>query len=436
MAVLISAVDKGSPAHRCGVRPGETLLTIDGNTIRDVLDYRFYMTEKHLTMELQGEDGKVRKVSVTKGEYDELGLEFDTYLMDRQHHCKNKCVFCFIDQLPPGLRDTLYFKDDDSRMSFLFGSYVTLTNVSEEEIQRIIKMHISPINVSVHATNPEVRQKMMLNPQSGPSLRYLPMLVEAGIKVNTQLVICPGLNDGDELRRSLNDLGELAPGVQSIALVPVGLTKHRDGLYPLRPMTAEEAAECIDIAQEFGQRMLKVHGSRIAFASDELFVQAGRPIPDAEYYEDFAQLDNGVGIHALLRQEFESALKLEDGDDRQNEVTIACGVAAQPLLSQLTATALQKFPNLNIRVYGIPNRLFGDTVTVSGLVCGGDIIHEIKDKPLGHKVLIPEVMLRHEKDRFLDDSTVPQLEAALGVPVQVLPVDGFELLDALLGNTN
>ena len=433
MAVLIKSVDEGSPASRAGVHPGETLVSISGNPVQDVLDYRFYMTEPRLELELRGGEGETRFLKIRKGQYDDLGLEFDTYLMDRQHHCKNKCIFCFVDQLPPGLRETLYFKDDDSRMSFLFGSYVTLTNVSEEEIRRIIKMHISPINVSVHTTNPQLRELMMKNPQSGPSLRYLPMLVEAGIKLNTQLVLCPGLNDGEELRRSLRDLGELAPGVQSIALVPVGLTRHREGLYPLRVMTREEAAACLDIAEEFGQEMLRRHGSRIAFASDELFLQAGRPIPGPEYYEDYPQLDNGVGLWALLKDEFHSALALEEGDSLPRRVSIASGAAAQPLMRELADAAAEKFPGLHVQAFAIPNRLFGPTVTVSGLICGGDIAAELRGRDLGEALLLPSVMLRHEKDRFLDDSTIPQLEEALGVPVRVHDVDGFCLLDAMLG---
>ena len=433
MSVLIKSVDKGSPACRAGIQPGETLVSISGNPVRDVLDYRFYMTEPKLELELRDSQGGTRTVRIRKGQYDDLGLEFDTYLMDRQHHCRNKCVFCFVDQLPPGLRDTLYFKDDDSRMSFLFGSYVTLTNVSEEEIRRIIKMHISPINISVHTTNPQLREKMMKNPQSGPSLRYLPMLVEAGIKLNTQLVLCPGLNDGDELRRSLRDLGKLAPGVQSIALVPVGLTRHRQGLYPLRPMTREEAAQCLDIAEEFGQEMLRRHGSRIAFASDELFLQAGRPIPGPEYYEDYPQLDNGVGLWALLKEEFFSALALEEGDSLPRRVSIASGVAAHPLMRELADAASEKFSGLRVDTYAVPNRLFGDTVTVSGLICGGDIAAELRGRDLGEALLLPSVMLRHEKDRFLDDTTLPWLESQLGVPVRVHEVDGGCLLDAMLG---
>lgn len=432
MAIEIKSVDRGSPAAHAGLRAGDNLISLNGNAIRDVLDYRFYMIERQLTVAVE-RAGKPLSFSIKKEEYDELGLEFETYLMDRQHCCANKCVFCFVDQLPKGLRDTLYFKDDDSRMSFLFGSYVTLTNMSEEEIRRIIKMHISPINISVHATNPELRVQMMKNPHSGESLRYLPMLTEAGIRVNAQIVICPGLNDGVELHRSLWDLGELAPNLQSIALVPVGLTGHREGLAPLRHLTRDEARECIRLADEFGEEMLRRHGSRIAFCADELYLIAELPLPAPEYYEDYDQLGNGVGTTALVQEEFTGALTCEEGDTATTHYALATGEAAAPLLRELLETAKEKFPNRAITVYGIPNKLFGGGVNVTGLVTGGDIIAYLRDKPLYDKLLIPDIMLRDEGDRFLDDSTPAEIEAALGVPVQVCPTDGAGLLDALIG---
>lgn len=432
MAIEIKSVDRGSPAAHAGLRAGDSLLSINGNVIRDVLDYRFYMIERKLRVEVE-RGGKPLAFNITKEEYDELGLEFETYLMDRQHCCANKCVFCFVDQLPKGLRDSLYFKDDDSRMSFLFGSYVTLTNMSEEEIRRIIKMHISPINISVHATNPELRVTMMKNPHSGESLRYLPMLTEAGIRVNAQIVICPGLNDGEELHRSLWDLGEYAPNLQSIALVPVGLTGHREGLTPLRHLTREEARECIRLADEFGEEMLRRHGSRIAFCADELYLIAELPLPDYDYYEDFDQLGNGVGTTALVRDDFASALRMEEGDAASAHYCLATGEAAAPLLRELLESAKAKFPGREITVYGIPNLLFGGGVNVTGLVTGSDIIAFLRDKPLYDKLLIPDIMLRDEGDRFLDDTTPAEVEAALRVPVQICATDGGGLLDALLG---
>lgn len=431
MSILITSIEKGSPAGRVGIQPGDRLVSISGNAITDVLDYRFYMIEKKLTVTvLRGEEELT--FAVKKGEYDELGLEFEDYLMDRQHCCANKCVFCFVDQLPRGMRETLYFKDDDSRMSFLFGSYITLTNMHEEDIRRIIKMHISPINISVHATNPELRVKMMKNPRSGEVLEYIPMLTSHHIRVNAQIVICPGLNDGEELRRSLWDLGKYAPELQSIALVPVGLTGHREGLYPLRPLTREEARDCIRLADEFGEEMLRRHGSRIAFCADELYLLAELPLPDYGYYEDFDQLGNGVGTTALVRDEFGSALAAEEGDCSAAHYALATGEAAAPLLRELLATAKEKFPNREITVYGIPNRTFGGAVNVTGLVCGRDIIAYLKDKPTYDKLLIPSVMLRDEQDKFLDDLTIRDIEEALGCTVQCTDMGGDALLDALI----
>ncbi|MEG0852888.1 MAG: DUF512 domain-containing protein [Angelakisella sp.] len=430
MAVTIQSVEKGSPAWKKGITAGEQLVAINGNVITDVLDYRFYMTDTHLTVELL-KDGTPRVVKVQKDEYDDLGLDFETYLMDRQHHCKNKCVFCFVDQLPKGLRETLYFKDDDSRMSFFFGSYVTLTNMTEEEVRRIIKMRISPINISIHTTNPELRVKMLANPNAAGSLRYVSMLTEAGIKVNTQLVLCPGMNDGEEMRSSLYDLEKLYPNLQSIALVPVGLTKHREGLYPLRPMTRDEARANLAIAEQFGSEMLEKHGSRIAFPADELFVIAELPIPEADFYEEFEQLDDGVGIYSLLRKEFLEELEYAEGDELPREVSIACGTAAQPLLRALIDNMKTKYPNVTVQIYGVVNRLFGDTVNVSGLLCGSDLAEGLAGKRLGSKVILPSVMLRHEADRFLDDTTPQWLSEQLGVPVDVRESGGLSLFEAI-----
>lgn len=432
MPVTITGVEPGSPAAKKGLLPGDVLETINGEAVRDVLDYRFYMTDTCLRLALR-RGGSPLAVTIRKGEYDDLGLEFETYLMDRQHTCRNKCLFCFVDQLPKGLRDSLYVKDDDSRMSFLFGSYVTLTNLTEEDIRRIIKMRLSPINVSVHATDPELRVKLLKNPRAADSLRFLPMLTQAGIRVNTQLVLCPGINDGPALERSLWDLEKLRPGLGSIALVPVGLTGHREGLFPLRPYTKEEAREVLAVAERFQGEMLQKHGSRIAYPADEFFLLAQVPIPPAEYYEDFDQLEDGVGLWALLWQEFTDALDREDPRPLPRRVSIATGTAAAPLISSLAALAEEAFSGLSVTVYGIPNRLFGGAVNVAGLLCGGDIAQGLRGRDLGEELLLPAVMLRHERDKFLDDTTVPWLEEQLKVPVRVVENDGGELLDAMTG---
>ena len=432
MAVKIMQVAKHSPADKAGVKADEMLVKINGNPIEDILDYQFYATENKLQIELE-KDGLTRSVQVKKNQYDELGLEFETYLMDKQHHCKNKCIFCFVDQMPPNMRETLYFKDDDARLSFLFGNYITLTNMEQKDIDRIIKMHISPVNVSVHTMNPALRQKMMLNPKAASSLDYLRQLAEAGVKINTQLVLCPGINDGDELRYSLQELGKLYPSVESIAAVPVGLTKYRDGLYPLEPYTKEGAEEVIDIIHSFADDVEKEHGVRLAYPSDEFFLKAERKIPEDEYYGEYNQLENGVGLLALLRQELGYALEDWEDDGVSRRISLATGEDAADFLRQQIARVKEQFPGLDCTVYPIHNDFFGPHITVAGLVTSRDLIAQLKGKDLGEELLIPGVMLRHEQDKFLDDGTIEDVEQALGVPVRTVDNDGSQFLMALLG---
>ncbi|MBO5913324.1 MAG: DUF512 domain-containing protein, partial [Clostridia bacterium] len=334
MAVKILNVEKGSPAAKVGALAGETLVSLNGNEIVDVLDYRFYQNEKTVEMELQAENGDVRTVIVKKGEYDELGLLFETYLMDKQHSCRNNCIFCFIDQLPKGLRESLYFKDDDSRMSFLFGNYITLTNLTEHEIERIIKLHISPVNVSVHTTNPELRVKMMGNRFAGEALDILWRLCEAGIRVNCQLVLCPGWNDGQELERSLSDLVK-HENIGSIACVPVGLTGHRDGLCKLEPFNKQTASDVIDITECYGDKTVEMYGERRVFAADEFYLIAEREMPESDFYGDFLQLENGVGMWAMLKSECEEALDDYNSPEETRNITLVTGESAYPLLSNI-----------------------------------------------------------------------------------------------------
>ena len=434
MAVRIDAVRQDSPAQQAGILPGETLLSMDGHDILDILDYRFYETNARLALAIRDRAGGVRSVSVRKGQYEPLGLEFETYLMDRQHSCRNNCIFCFIDQLPAGMRESLYFKDDDSRLSFLFGNYITLTNLSEHEIDRIIRMRISPINVSVHTTNPELRVRMMGNRFAGETLGTLKRFAQAGIKINSQLVLCPHINDGEELERTLMDLGGLYPSLQSVAAVPVGLTRHRKGLFPLEPYDPESAGAVVDIMGRFGERFLAEHGERLVYAADEFYLRAGRPIPPAEFYGEFAQLENGVGLMASMQQEFFDALRDFEFPDVSRRVTIATGTAARNFIDGLLDEVRRKCNNLTCNVIAVRNDFFGDTINVAGLVTGGDIIRQLRGRELGDVLLIPSVMLRREGDVFLDDVSLEDLSRELRIKVLPVKNDGYELLDAVVGS--
>ncbi len=433
MSVIINGVEKGSPAYKKGLRAGDTLVKINGNEIVDVLDYRFYESESNLELSFINKKGKQKTVKMKKKEDIELGLEFDSYLMDTQHSCRNKCIFCFIDQLPDGLRDTLYFKDDDSRLSFLFGNYITLTNLTEHEISRIIKMHISPVNISVHTTNPELRCKMMNNRFAGDTLGIIKRFDEAGIKMNFQLVLVPGYNDGEELRRSLADLLGYE-NVLCIASVPVGLTKFREGLEPIEPFNKETAAEVIRITEEYAERALKARGEKLVFAADEFYLKAERQIPKAEYYDDFHQLDNGVGMWALFEKDVNDACDSLPNSENTKKVTCVTGVAAYPIIKWAVDKARQKWHNLDAGVFAIENNFFGEKITVAGLVTGRDIIEQLKGKELGDELLIPSNMLRFERDLFLDDTSVEDLERALSVKVKICEPDGYSFIECLANN--
>ena len=435
MAVQIADVRKKSACGRKGIAPGDTLLSINGNEIGDVLDYRFFTGEEKLTIEYRNAKGRVKRCRVKNdGDIDNIGLTFDTYLMDRQRSCKNKCIFCFIDQLPKGLRPSLYFKDDDSRLSFLFGNYITLTNLSEHDAQRIIKYHISPINASVHTMNPELRVKMMKNPHAGESLSLLKRFSDAGIAVNAQLVLCPGVNDGEELAFSLEQLAALEH-VSSIAAVPVGLTKYREGLYPLRPFRPEEAAAVIDMIDAFNDRLTGQGRDKLAYPSDEFFLISGRPIPEVEYYNDFPQLENGVGSFALTAHDFSERLAESDGDERIRRIAVATGLAACPLMREIAGKFTEKYTRSAIGVYGVKNEFFGEQVTVAGLVTGKDLINFMRGKLApGTVLLIPSVMLKsREEPIFLDDVSVGDVSEALGVRVEVTGCGGNELFDSFEG---
>lgn len=431
MAVKIFDVTTGSHADKAGIKKGETLLSINSNEIVDVLDYRFYQVNRKLTLEVEDENKNVRTIEMTKGEYEEIGLEFETYLMDKQHSCRNKCIFCFIDQLPKGMRESLYFKDDDSRLSFLFGNYITLTNITEHEIDRIIKMHISPINVSVHTTNPELRCKMMNNRFAGDTLKYLKRFADAGITLNCQIVSCPGINDGDELVRTLTDLENL--GVNMTAIVPVGLTRYRENLYPLVPYNKETAGQTIDIIEKMGDECVKKHGRRIFFPGDEFYLLAEREIPSPEFYEDFSALEDGIGMIAYLTDDVGWKLEELDADESLcHKVTIACGEGVFPYMKRIMSMINEKFPNITINTRAIKNNFFGGGVNVSGLVTGGDLIDQLRGDDLGDRLIIPSSMLRFENDLFLDDVSTDDVERELGVTLVPVNNNGNDLVEAVI----
>lgn len=432
MSVIIKSVDKGSPAYRAGLRGGETLLSLNGNSIIDVLDYRFYQNSGSLVLEYLDVSGKTKTAKVKKDEYEELGLEFETYLMDKKHSCLNKCVFCFIDQLPKGLRDSLYFKDDDSRLSFLFGNYITLTNITEHEVERIIKMHISPVNISVHTTNPELRVKMMTNRNAGKVLEIIDRFNSAGIKINCQLVLCPGYNDGKELERTLEDLSRLE-NAECIAAVPVGLTRYRDGLAKIEPFNSDTAAQVLDIIDRYGDKCIQKYGQRRIYGADEFYLLSGREIPEADYYGDFLQLENGVGLWSLLRSEAFEALKETQVHSRIRKITMATGEAAYPLIRSIAGECQKKNPLLDVSVYAVKNNFFGGKINVAGLITATDIAEQLAGKQLGEELLIPSVMLRQEGDMFLDSVTVDELSERLNVKITPVGNDGYELVGAILG---
>ncbi len=430
MGNTIKFIDRRSPAERAGVRAGEKLISIGGHPVEDVLDYRFFGYDRDPELELEAPDGSRRTLRVKKPEAEDLGLNFDTYLMDEPRPCSNHCLFCFVDQMAPGCRDTLYFKDDDARLSFLMGNYITLTNLTPREAQRIIDLRISPINVSVHATDPKLRSVLLGNKAGGESLEYMKAFAKAGIVMNGQIVLCPGYNDGEQLQRTMEDM--YAWGFASCSVVPVGLTKYREGLSKLRPVDRETANAVIRQVDAFGEKCLAERGTRLFFCSDELYIRAGLELPGEDYYEDYVQLENGVGMLRSLISEFEAGLRLEDRSVEASPYTIATGVSAAPFLREL-ADRVRDQLGVQGQVAAIRNDFFGPSVDVAGLVTGGDLIRQLKGRDLGKRLLIPVNMLRHGGDVFLDGLHTGDVERELNVPVTVVEQDGFDLLDAVLG---
>lgn len=434
--VEITEVYAGSRAEKAGIHAGDRLVSINGNEITDVLDYRFYLAERFIRLRcLRGEAEFTAEIR--KGEYDDIGLDFETALMDRKQTCHNRCIFCFIDQLPKGLRESLYFKDDDSRLSFLHGNYVTLTNMKDSDIDRIIKMHISPVNVSVHTTNPELRVKMMKNRRAGEVLSYLPRLAEAGISLCGQIVLCKGWNDGAELTRSMEDLYRLYPAMDSVSIVPLGMTKFRDGLTPLELFTPEECRAVVSQVTAFGDRCVAETGSRIFFPSDEFYVKGGLPLPEEPFYEGYPQIENGVGMLTSFRTEF--GFGLEDiarymvDVKLPRRVSVATGVAAYDYMRSMCDQLSAAVPGLTVTVHRIINRFFGETITVAGLLTGKDMKEQLLGKELGEALYIPCNTLRADEDLFLCGMNPAELSDVLGVPVVPAPNDGEAFVKTVLG---
>ena len=434
--VKITSVDKNSRADKHGIIAGDILVSINGNEIADVLDYRFYLAEREVNIALL-RGGEELSVKIKKGEYDDIGLGFETPLMDKKHTCKNGCIFCFIDQNPKGMREPIYFKDDDSRLSFIHGNYVTLTNMYEKDIDRIIKMHISPVNISIHTTNPELRVKMMKNKRSGDVLAYLDKLKEAGVSMCGQIVLCKGVNDGDELLRSLTDLSKYYPELGSVSIVPAGLTRHRDGLYPLADFTPEEAAAVIDMIDSIANEQLEKNGSRQFFAADEFYLKSGRPLPDTDYYEDYPQLENGVGMLRSFSDEF--GMALEDVEDMLSRfsgprtVTAVTGAASYPMIKGFADKLSALCEGLCINVVKIINNFFGESITVSGLLTGRDIYEQVRGLELGDELLIPSSALRADECDFLCGMTLAELSDKLGLKVTPVDNDGYAFAEAVFG---
>jgi len=432
----VKTVFPGSIAEELEIEPGDILLTINGEKITDIFDYRYLIANEQLTVELLKKNGEVWELEIEKEEYEDLGVEFENPLINEEKSCCNKCIFCFIDQLPKGMRDTLYFKDDDSRLSFLTGNYVTLTNVSYEDIRRVARYKMSPINVSVHTTNPKLREFMLNNRFAGDVLEKINILVKGGVKVNCQVVLCRGINDGHELDRTISDLAALYPGVSSLSVVPVGITKHREGLFRLIPYDAGSSKDVIEQVESRQAEFLSTLGSRFVYLADEFYIIAGKGIPDYEYYEDFPQIENGVGLLADLRKGFFDYLEKSDDSLPHKgirRVSIATGVSAANFIRELVEILEKRYNNLKVNVYEIVNHFFGENVTVTGLITGTDLISQLEGKDLGDELLISSSMLKSGEDVFLDDVTTDTLREKLCVDVVKVENKGRDFIKKVAG---
>lgn len=430
---VIASIEPGSIAEELELEPGDVVLAVNDNEIEDVFDYHYLINDEYLLMLVRKADGEEWELEIEKEFEEDLGIVFENGLMDDYRSCSNQCIFCFIDQMPPGMRDTLYFKDDDSRLSFLQGNYVTLTNMKDHDLERIVKYHLSPINVSVQTMNPELRCMMLHNRFAGSALKKLDRLYEGGIEMNGQVVLCPGVNDGPELEYTIAELEKYVPQMQSLSVVPVGLSKYREGLYPMKPFTREQAEQTIDLIEKWQKHFMECFGIHFVQASDEFYILAGRPLPEAERYDGYIQLENGVGMVRLLLEEAEETIQALPGDRTERRVSLGTGRLAAPFLEQIVEQIRKKYPNTQADVYAIRNDFFGETITVSGLVTGQDLIAQLKGRDLGGRLLLPENMFRSGEEVFLDDLTKKDAETALQVPVHIVKSSGQALVYGILG---
>ena len=429
---IIKDVLPGSIADELGIEAGDKLISINNNEIEDVFDYHFYVNDEELVLLIEKPNGEEWELEIEKDYEEDLGIEFEQGLMDEYRSCHNKCMFCFIDQMPEGMRDTLYFKDDDSRLSFLQGNYVTLTNMSDHDIERIVRYHLEPINISFQTTNPELRCKMLHNRFAGDALKKVDTLYESGIQMNGQIVLCKGINDGEELERSIRDLSKYVPCLQSVSVVPVGLTKYREGLYPLEPFTREDAVKILDTIHRWQDKFYEEYGIHFIHAGGGGGGLAGEEMPEEERYDGYLQLENGVGMLRLLENEFEEAYEKVDGDDRDRELSIATGFLAYPYIQKMAYRIEEKYSNTQIHVYPIRNDFFGELITVSGLITGQDLIHQLQNQKLGDRLLLPCNMFRSQEEVFLDDITLAQVEDALQVRADIVKSSGQDFIDVIV----
>lgn len=429
---IIKKVDPDSIADQLELEPGDEVLSIDGHELEDIFDYEYYVNSQSILMVVRKNNGEEWELEI-ENEYEDLGIIFENGLMSEYKSCHNKCIFCFIDQMPPGMRETLYFKDDDSRLSFLQGNYVTLTNMSDHDIERIIKFKLAPINISVHTTNPELRCEMLHNRFAGKALDKMRQLYEAGIPMNGQIVLCKNVNDGKELERTIRDLSNFLPYMKSVSVVPVGISKYRDGLYPLQPVTKEDAREVLDIVERWQKKLYKTHGTHFIHASDEFYILAEFPLPEEERYDGYIQLENGVGMLRLLEEEIKTALEKTKGDILAEEISIATGRLAAPYIRTHAGMIQEKFPGRVIHIYPITNVFFGEDITVAGLITGQDLIGQLKGRRLGTRLLLPECMFRSGEEVFLDDFTRQDVQKALQVQVDIVKSSGQDFVQAVLG---